>query len=183
MRLSLPHILTLCRLLAPLGLCPLLILTDETWRLPLAIAFTLFALTDWMDGWLARRLGQTSRWGEILDPIADKILVLLVLLALIIRSELNALAYIFIFVVFARELIMSGLRAGSPLAQSALQVSTLSRTKTLLTYVACGLLILGEGFEIKGFEAGSLEIAGTLILGVSLIPGILSLIFSIGRAS
>lgn len=169
---SLPLVLTLGRLLAPLLLCPLIMWGGEDWRLTAAALFTLMATTDWADGWLARRTGSVSRWGEVLDPIADKVLVLLVLFALVARGDMATLTLIFAFLCVSRELLMAGLRDGVRAKGVELRVSQLSKWKTFLTYVACGLLILGGGFSL----------AGMIILGLSLIPSYITFLRSLRAA-
>ena len=72
-----PTYLTMGRLLAPLVICPLIL---GGWMGVAALVFALAALTDWLDGVLARRWHVTSDWGRILDPVADKVLVLLTLI-------------------------------------------------------------------------------------------------------
>lgn len=160
----LPLTLTLGRLAAPLLICPLIFI-EGTWPTWLAAAlFTLAAISDSLDGWVARRFGVESQWGRILDPIADKVLVLLTLLALAAADRLGTFALILVFGIFARELIMSALREGDT-ARADLAVSTLSKAKTFLTYVALGFLILG----------GAVQGLGTLLLAIALILGLVTL--------
>lgn len=160
----LPLALTCGRLAAPLLICPL-IFVDGGWATWLAaILFTLAAISDFFDGWAARRFGGESQWGRILDPIADKVLVLLTLLALAAADRLGAFTLIIVFGIFARELIMSALREGD--TQGAdLAVSTLSKAKTFLTYVAIGFLIFG----------GTVQGLGTFLLAIALILGLVTL--------
>ena len=95
--INLPTWLTLGRLAAPLVICPFILLGWSGWA---AALFILAALTDWLDGVLARRWNMASDWGRILDPVADKVLVLLTLLALAVGDRLSLLVLILVFLLF-----------------------------------------------------------------------------------
>lgn len=152
-----PMWLTLGRLLAPLVVCPL-ILADQAGLA--ALAFALAALTDWGDGALARRWGQTSALGETLDPVADKVLVVLTLFALAATGALGAFALPLTFALLFREIAVTALRQ-----HAAIAVRTLSKLKTVLQNCAVGALILGDwlGGWLGGF--------GQVLLAVSLVFG------------
>ena len=161
----LPLALTYGRLAAPILICPLIFVEGAWAPWFAALLFTLAAISDSLDGWAARRFGSESRWGRILDPIADKVLVLLTLLALTAADRLEGLALCLVFGIFARELMMSALREGEDQGAD-LSVSTLSKLKTFFTYVAIGLLILG----------GVVQGLGTFLLAVALTLGLVTLI-------
>ena len=112
MRLSLPNILTWGRIL----LIPLLIvvfyipdgmLASSGKNLTAALIFTLAAITDWLDGYLARRFNQTTRFGAFLDPVADK---LMVTTALVILVWLDRVGIFAAAIIIGRELAISALR-------------------------------------------------------------------------
>lgn len=155
---ALPLALTGFRLGVPLALLPLLIWGGPGAQILAAVLFTLAALTDWLDGLLARALGQVTRWGKILDPIADKMLSLSTLLALVARDGSGDMLVWLALLMLGRELLMAGLREGSAVA---LPVSPMSRAKTFLTYMALGLLILGGSIGQLGLGV----LAGALVLG------------------
>ena len=169
---NLPLGLTLLRLASPFIICPLLFLDGAGWAWLAAILFTASALTDWLDGVLARRSGSTTYWGQVLDPIADKILVLLTLLGLAAAQSLGPWALTFTFLLFFRELTYAALRQGLADQHIEMPVSALSKGKSFLTYVACGFLILG----------GSLQPLGSLVLGLALIPAYVSATLSLRKA-
>ena len=147
--LSLPNLLTLSRILA----VPLLVFL--LWRpapLDYAITFVLYcivAITDYLDGYLARAWGSISRLGQFLDPIADKIMVAAVLVMLISSRKANpvpeiaGLHLIPALVILLREIIVSGLREYLAGVQVSVPVSALAKWKTTLQLVALGALILG----------------------------------------
>lgn len=147
--LSLPNLLTLSRILA----VPILVFL--LWRpapLDYAITFVLYcvvAITDYLDGYLARAQGLTSRLGQFLDPIADKIMVAAVLIMLISSRKANpvpeiaGLHIIPALVILLREMIVSGLREFLAPLNVSVPVSALAKWKTTFQLVALGALILG----------------------------------------
>ena len=160
-----PFAFTYGRLAAPLLICPL-IFVEAGWASWLAaLVFALAAISDALDGWVARHFGRQSKWGRILDPIADKVLTLLALLALAAADRLGWIGLILTFGIFARELIMSALREGQG-GKAELSVSPMSKLKTFLTYLAIGLFILG----------GAVQGLATLLLALAVTLGLLALI-------
>ena len=147
--LSLPNLLTLSRILA----VPILVFL--LWRpapVDYAITFVLYCvvgITDYFDGYLARAQGLTSRLGQFLDPIADKIMVAAVLVMLISSRKSNpvpeiaGLHLIPALVILLREIIVSGLREFLAELRVSVPVSALAKWKTTFQMVALGALILG----------------------------------------
>ena len=147
--LSLPNLLTLSRILA----VPILVFL--LWRpqpIDYAITFILYCvvgLTDYLDGYLARAQGLTSRLGQFLDPIADKIMVAAVIVMLVSSRNHSGDPIIHSFhivpalIILLREIIVSGLREYLAGLQVSVPVSALAKWKTTLQLVALGALILG----------------------------------------
>ena len=147
--LSLPNLLTLSRILA----VPILVFL--LWRpspVDYGVTFILYCVvgvTDYLDGYLARAQGLTSRLGQFLDPIADKIMVAAVLIMLISSRKSNpvpeiaGLNIIAGLVILLREIIVSGLREYLAGLQVSVPVSALAKWKTTLQLIALGALILG----------------------------------------
>src|SRR5579862_502927 len=104
-------------------------------------AFVVAALTDFFDGWLARRLGATSLWGAILDPIADKVLVCGVILGLLTLGP-NAPVAIPAALILFREFTVSALREVAAGKGVSLPVTLLAKWKTTLQLVALGAELL-----------------------------------------
>jgi len=119
--LTLPNLLTLSRIAAVPVLIALLWFPGFSTYLAAFILYGVIAFTDWLDGYLARRMGTASKLGAFLDPIADKVMVAAVLL---------------------REITVSGLREFLAGLQVSLPVSALAKWKTTFQMVALGLLIL-----------------------------------------
>ncbi len=153
MNLSLPNLLTWLRIV----LIPLLILviyfptgiSQYHINLSATVIFVLAALTDWVDGWLARRWNQTSTFGEFLDPVADKLMVCTTLVALI---DLDRVGPIIGAIIIGREITISALRewmlkAG---AGKSLSVNSLGKTKTVFQMIAIPFLLY-DNFLIEDF--------------------------------
>jgi len=102
--------------------------------------FVLFALTDWLDGWLARRLNQTSAFGAFLDPVADKILICASLLVLLEHGRVEALVAL---IIIGREIAISALREWMAHigASRSVAVHMLGKLKTVAQMVAIPFLL------------------------------------------
>ncbi len=146
--LTLPNLLTLSRILA----VPILVFL--LWRpgpVDYAVTFVLYCLvgiTDYFDGYLARAQGTVSRLGQFLDPIADKIMVVAVIVMLIARTPAQGPAIIAdwhlipAMVILLREITVSGLREFLASLQVSVPVSRLAKWKTTLQLFSLGALIL-----------------------------------------
>jgi CDP-diacylglycerol--glycerol-3-phosphate 3-phosphatidyltransferase len=147
--LTIPNLLTLSRILA----VPLLVyLLWKPSPIYYAITFVLYCLvgiTDYFDGYLARAQGTVSRLGQFLDPIADKIMVVAVIVMLISTRQASGEPVIHDYhivpalVILLREIIVSGLREFLAGVQVSMPVSQLAKWKTTLQLIALGALILG----------------------------------------
>ncbi|MEM6488783.1 MAG: CDP-alcohol phosphatidyltransferase family protein [Pseudomonadota bacterium] len=152
---TVPNILTVGRIAAAPAVA-LMVLAREPWAEVAAFAlFAAAALTDFLDGWLARRLGQVSPLGTMLDPIADKAMVILVLAALVGRTAPETLVVgnqtwsqappaswlltIPALAIMLREVLVAGLR--EHLGAIKLAVTWLAKGKTAVQMVAIGLLL------------------------------------------
>ncbi len=177
MFLNLPTLLTWARIVA----IPLIVgVFYLPWpaaelNLTASVLFVLVALTDWLDGWLARRLNQTSAFGAFLDPVADKFLVCASLLILLQLDRVNALVAL---IIIGREIAISALREWMAQigASKSVAVHMLGKLKTAsqmaaivlllfdgvlfgvldtrqlgtwLIYVACGLTIWSMAYYLK----------------------------------
>jgi len=154
---NIPNILTFIRIL----IIPLLVLVyyfpANRWGMPVAaLLFSLAALTDWLDGYLARKLNQTSKLGAFLDPIADKLIVVTVLVMIV--DEYGKLSILIpALIIIGREIAVSGLREWmSEQGQSAsVSVSMLGKIKTTAQMVALIMLLYYYPvFGIPVFKVG-----------------------------
>ncbi|MEM9531138.1 MAG: CDP-diacylglycerol--glycerol-3-phosphate 3-phosphatidyltransferase [Pseudomonadota bacterium] len=121
-----------------------------------AIVFGLAALTDWADGWVARRFNQSSRFGAFLDPVADKLMVATALV-LVIPYRPTAWFVIPAAIIIGREITISALREWMAQIgeQAVVSVAALGKVKTTFQMVALSLLILREDLgPIPTFDIG-----------------------------
>ena len=134
-------------------------------------AFTLFVIasfTDFLDGMLARMMGQESKLGELLDPIADKIIVATALILLVMSGTIKHYEVIAAIIILTREILISGLREFLARGQIKLPVTNLAKLKTFLQMVALALLLTGEtGNRILNFQDYNAQIIGIILLWLS----------------
>lgn len=133
---QLPNLLTVVRL-ASVPLLAVLLTIDggasTTWRDVAAVVFILASLTDFADGALARRLNSETRFGRIMDPIADKALVAVALIGLALMQEL---AWWIVIVILTREVVVTALRS-----RVAIPVGGLGKAKTLIQLIAIAMYL------------------------------------------
>ena len=166
--INLPNVLTLARLLL-IPVFVLLFVTPTPGRtLAAAVVFLIAALTDFLDGYVARRCGQITKLGRLLDPIADKLLVLSALIVLVQVDRVSALIAILII---ARELAVTGIRAIAASEGIIISAETTGKYKMALQVIAIVLLIL-EGTMLS--EYGNVHLAGIVTLYLSVVLGYLS---------
>jgi CDP-diacylglycerol--glycerol-3-phosphate 3-phosphatidyltransferase/cardiolipin synthase len=123
-----------------------------------AVVFALAAITDLLDGYVARRLGQTSKFGEFLDPVADKLMVAVVLV-LLVQSDPRVVVALTAAVIIGREITVSGLREwmASIGERGNVAVSLGGKIKTTLQMVGIGLMVYRQPtFGIDIYELGFL---------------------------
>lgn len=166
MPLTIPNVLTLLRLaVIPLVLASFYVPWGYSHQTAAAL-FALAAVTDWFDGWLARQLGQTSKFGAFLDPVADKLLVA-VALVMLLHERPDAVLAIVVAVIIGREITISALREWMAElgARTSVAVGWVGKIKTGFQMVAI-LLMLWErpvfGFPIYEIGFGLLLIAAVL---------------------
>jgi CDP-diacylglycerol---glycerol-3-phosphate 3-phosphatidyltransferase len=166
--LNLPNLLTLVRILMIPVFVILFITPTPDRSLIAAVIFTVAAVTDLLDGYIARRTGQVTKLGKLLDPIADKLLVLSALILLVNMDRVSALVAI---LVIAREVAVTGIRAIAAGEGLIIAAETTGKYKMALQVVAIVLLIL-EGTGLA--ELGNMHLAGTVTLYLSLVLGYVS---------
>src|SRR2546428_12100507 len=143
--MNIPNSLTVSRLLAIPVLMALLLLRFPGHDQVAAGLFVLFSLTDTLDGELARRRGTVSDFGKFLDPLADKLFVLSVLIVLV--QEGLVAAWI-VVVIFSRELIITILRSVGASQGRVIAAAPLGKTKTVTQMAAVTLLILQRPYPV-----------------------------------
>jgi cardiolipin synthase len=141
---SLPNLLTVSRILAiPIVIGSFYVSGDYARWFACAL-FSAAAVTDWLDGHMARRWQQQSEIGRFLDPIADKLLVSATLFMLTTFGRLSTEAVLPAIVILCREILVSGLREYLAGLRVGMPVSRLAKWKTVIQMVAIGVLIVGD---------------------------------------
>ncbi len=170
MILTLPNLLTFTRILAiPIFVGAYFLSSDGTHNVAVVI-FVLAAVTDWLDGFLARILKKTSTFGAFLDPVADKLMVCTALVLLVSDHQLaekmmfNVVFVISILIIVGREVSVVALREWMAELGNRASVATsyLSKGKTMMQMIAIVLLLYGQ--PVGEFET---LIAGELLLYVA----------------
>ncbi len=145
---TIPNILTVLRLLAAPGVAVMFLYFFRPWADWLAmLLFVVAAITDWFDGYLARLWKQESRFGAMLDPIADKAMVVIALLVITGFSGMDPWILLPATVILFREVFVSGLREFLGDKAGTLKVTKLAKWKTLLQMVAIAVLFAKGIFE------------------------------------
>mgnify|MGYP006097766427 FL=1 len=130
--------------------------------------FVIASFTDFLDGMLARMMGEESKLGELLDPIADKIIVATALILLVMDGTIRHYEVIAAIIILTREILISGLREFLAKGQIKLPVSNLAKLKTFLQMLAIALLLTGEtGNKILNFEDYNAQTIGIILLWLS----------------
>ena len=148
MTLNLPNLLTTLRLLAAPGLAVMFLYFDRPYADWFALLlFVSAALTDWFDGYLARAWKQETKLGAMLDPIADKAMVVIALMVIVGYSSMSPWLVLPTTVILFREVFVSGLREYLGDRASALKVTRLAKFKTSAQMIAIAVLFAQGIFE------------------------------------
>ncbi len=168
---SLPNLLTYGRILAVPALVLFFYLENTTGRWLSFAVFVAASVTDFFDGYLARAWHQQSAIGQILDPIADKLLVAVALVLLVWSGTIGSWSLLAALVILTREISVSGLREFLAGLRVSVPVSRLAKWKTTLQMVAIAFLLIGPaGDRLLRYYIGDLGLVtyvGLLLLWVS----------------
>lgn len=145
--MNLPNLLTLSRIPLMLVVIALLYPTSETsmpWlRTGALVVFLFAALTDWLDGWLARKFGQVSEFGKFMDALSDKVLTLGMFIGLLVLDEIARWALFPILLILSREFLITGLRLVAAGRGKTLAAEKIGKLKTVIQ-LTCICLFLGK---------------------------------------
>jgi CDP-diacylglycerol--glycerol-3-phosphate 3-phosphatidyltransferase len=185
MPLNIPTLLTWARIvLIPLFVGVLYLpehwLTIPQQNLVATIIFIVAAITDWFDGWLARKLDQTTAFGEFLDPVADKLMVAAALVVLVQLGRTDAIAA---FIIIGREITISALREWMAKigAAKSVAVSFVGKLKTASQMVAIPLLLFNGFLPVFGCRIDT-AFLGRLLLDVAVALTLVSMVYYIRKA-
>ena len=168
MKLTVPNILTLFRIV----LIPILVITFylpfKGANLVAAAMFAIGAITDWLDGWIARRFGQMSAFGAFLDPVADKLTVT-VTLFLLVQADPSMFMAVVCAIIVGREITISALREW--MAQigerSRVNVASLGKFKTVVQMIAIVILLWRQPFiGLPLYEVGQVMLGIAAVLTI-----------------
>ena len=153
---NLPNGLTLFRIFLVPFLVVVLLTKFETREFVGLGIFLLAAITDFFDGWLARRYNQMTRLGALLDPIADKLLMSAAFISLVEMDPVHVPAWM-VVIIIGREFAVSGLRSIAAQQGVTIAASPLGKGKLISQVIAISLLILG-------YQLGELRLTGKIAL-------------------
>ena len=135
--------------------------------IPFAL-FVVASFTDFLDGLLARMYKEESQLGELLDPIADKIIVAAALILLVMDGTIKNYEVIAAIIILTREILISGLREFLAKGRIKLPVSNLAKLKTFLQMFSLSILLTGEtGNKIINFQDYTAQTIGIILLWFS----------------
>ncbi len=165
---KIPNILTVGRILIVPFFVLAFYLPGSYGDLTALILFIVASFTDFLDGMLARLLGEESKLGELLDPIADKIIVATALILLVMDGTIRNYEVIAAIIILTREILISGLREFLAKGKIKLPVSNLAKLKTVLQMVSIALLLSGDtGNKIINFQDYNAQTIGIVLLWLS----------------
>jgi CDP-diacylglycerol---glycerol-3-phosphate 3-phosphatidyltransferase len=181
--LNTPNLVTLSRII----LIPVLIgvyytpdgwLTRETQNIIGTSVFILAGITDWLDGWLARRLNQMSAFGAFLDPVADKLIVVAALVVLLHLEPPRVHAFVALIII-GREIAISALREWMAKVGQAKSVAVafVGKLKTVSQMVAIPLLLFHD--RLLGLDCQWL---GTILINVAALLTVISMLYYLRKA-
>ena len=168
MKIKIPNILTIGRII----LVPIFVITFYIPGflgdlIPFFI-FLLASFTDFLDGLLARLYKEESQLGELLDPIADKIIVATALVLLVMNNIIENYEVIAAIIILTREILISGLREFLAKAQVSMPVTGLAKFKTFIQMFAIAILLTGEsGNKLINFQDYNTHTIGIILLWLS----------------
>ncbi|WP_122049520.1 CDP-diacylglycerol--glycerol-3-phosphate 3-phosphatidyltransferase [Asaia bogorensis] len=172
---DLPNILTLLRIASIPVLIALIAFSTPLTDGIACVLYIAACITDYLDGMLARRWKQGSELGRMMDPIADKLLVGALLLALAGYGRLVDGALFAAIIILVREIMVSGLREFMASQRATLPSTRLAKWKTGIQMVAIGCLLAGDVMPQRiGFGPISFTQIGAVMLWVSVVPTVMS---------
>ena len=168
MKLQIPNILTIGRII----IVPIFVLTffipGFFGDLIPFFLFVIASFTDYLDGLLARLFKEESKLGELLDPIADKILVAAALILLVMNGVIKNYEVVAAIIILTREILISGLREFLAKGRIAMQVTSLSKLKTFIQMISIAILLTGNsGNKVINFQDYNAQTIGIILLWLS----------------
>ena len=168
MKFKIPNILTIGRIIIVPFFVVSFFLPGFYGEIIPFLLFILASFTDFLDGLLARLYKEESKLGELLDPIADKIIVSAALILLVMNGTIQNYEVIAAIIILTREILISGLREFLADVQIKIPVSSLAKGKTFIQMFSIAILLTGEtGNKIINFEDYNAQTVGIILLWLS----------------
>ena len=168
MKIKIPNILTIGRIIiVPIFVISFFLPGFFGDLIPFFL-FVLASITDYIDGLLARLFKEESKLGELLDPIADKILVSAALILLVMNGTIKNFEVIAAIIILTREILISGLREFLAKVSIAMPVTSLAKMKTFIQMLSIAILLTGEsGNKVVNFQDYNAQTIGIILLWLS----------------
>ncbi len=163
--MNLPNKLTLARMILIVPFVAAMMADAPVWQAVATLLFVVASLTDLLDGYLARARGQVTDFGKLMDPIADKLLVMAALVGLTAQGRAHALC---VMIILGREFVISGIRSVAASKGVVIAAGPIGKVKAALQMVAIALVLLPF--------SGPLAACGQLMLWLSAALALWSLI-------
>ena len=168
MKFKIPNILTIGRIIIVPFFVVSFFLPGFYGEIIPFLLFILASFTDFLDGLLARLFKEESKLGELLDPIADKIIVSAALILLVMNGTIQNYEVIAAIIILTREILISGLREFLGKVQVQMPVTSLAKVKTFIQMFSIAILLTGEtGNAIINFEDYNAQTVGIILLWLS----------------
>ena len=168
MKIKIPNILTIGRIIIVPFFVVSFFLPGFYGEIIPFLLFILASFTDFLDGLLARLYKEESKLGELLDPIADKIIVSAALILLVMNGTIQNYEVIAAIIILTREILISGLREFLGKVQVQMPVTSLAKVKTFIQMFSIAILLTGEiGNTIINFEDYNAQTVGIILLWLS----------------
>ena len=168
MKIKIPNILTIGRIIIVPFFVISFFLPGFYGEIIPFLLFILASFTDFLDGLLARLYKEESKLGELLDPIADKIIVSAALILLVMNESIQNYEVIAAIIILTREILISGLREFLADIRIKMPVSSLAKIKTFIQMFSIAILLTGEtGNKIINFEDYNAQTVGIILLWLS----------------
>ena len=159
---NLPNMLTISRIVVIPVIFLSIYIHNTLWDILAGVLFVVAAVTDYFDGYLARSRNQISLFGRLLDPIADKLLVVAALLIIVANNMVCNISFIPVMVILCREVLVSGLREFLANVKVSMPVTRLAKWKTGFQMTSIGFILFGAYEPFRYIGEFLLWIAGVL---------------------
>lgn len=160
---NLPNLLTISRIVVIPVIFLAIYIHSSLWSILAGVLFVLASITDYLDGYFARSRNQNSVLGRLLDPIADKLLVVSALLIIVANRMVAPITYIPVIIIMCREVLVSGLREFLAEFRVGMPVTRLAKWKTAFQMTAISMILL-QNLYLIGEPVG---IVGEILLWVA----------------